>query len=324
VAWWTRSPRPPNEPSEDGSWSISAGQEACLRALHDQFPTRRGHWAQHLEGSYPPTGELRTLRGLGRRWLYIDHGWREMRWSAHCNTEVVRWSLRECGITLAGPGPRTLVDEIPAGVLRARMRTYAQEFLPELFTWTDFSIAWTQRYAVTTFCRILHTIESGRVTPRPAPVRSPATRSHNEGSIVAHLSRPGASRAGSGTGSRASRTPGQRRFGCSTRWRPAPGAHIRHAVLARGRLLPGRPVVKGDKVEIVIDAGGATRTYEVAATRAGRRVEVVNRRGVVEVTEVTRGGAVVRTARFMASRVLALVEHPAPRHNRRAGSQGAE
>ena len=36
-------------------------------------------------------------------------------------------------------------------------------------------------------------------------------------------------------------------------------------------------------------------------------------RGVVEVTEVTRGGAVVRTARFMASRVLALVEHPAAR-----------
>jgi hypothetical protein len=68
--------------------------------------------------------------------------------------------------------------------------------------------------------------------------------------------------------------------------------------------------VKGDRVEIMIDAGGATRTYEVAATRAGRRVEVVTRRGVVEVTEVTRSGTPVRTARFMASRVLALVEHP--------------
>jgi hypothetical protein len=33
----------------------------------------------------------------------------------------------------------------------------------------------------------------------------------------------------------------------------------------------------------------------------------------VEVTEVTRGGTPVRTARFMASRVLALVEHPAAR-----------
>lgn len=82
--------------------------------------------------------------------------------------------------------------------------------------------------------------------------------------------------------------------------------------------------MKGDRVEIVIDAGGVTKTYEVAATRAGRRVEVVNRRGLVEVTEVTRGGAAVRTARFMASRVVALVEHPAPRYNgRRAAGAGA-
>ena len=72
--------------------------------------------------------------------------------------------------------------------------------------------------------------------------------------------------------------------------------------------------MKGDWVEIVIDAGGgSTKTYEVTATRAGRRVEVVNRRGVMEVNEVTRSGVVVRTARFMSSRVLALVEHPAPR-----------
>jgi hypothetical protein len=71
--------------------------------------------------------------------------------------------------------------------------------------------------------------------------------------------------------------------------------------------------VKGDRVEIVIDASGSTKTYEVTATRAGRRVEVINHRGVFEVTEVTRSGVVVRTARFMASRVLALVEHPAPR-----------
>ncbi|HEY0358815.1 MAG TPA: hypothetical protein VGD11_09555 [Mycobacteriales bacterium] len=71
--------------------------------------------------------------------------------------------------------------------------------------------------------------------------------------------------------------------------------------------------MKGDRVEIVIDAGGSTRTYEIAATRAGRRVDVTHGRGLVEVTEVTRGGTAVRTARFMAGRVLALVEHPAPR-----------
>lgn len=71
--------------------------------------------------------------------------------------------------------------------------------------------------------------------------------------------------------------------------------------------------MKGDRVEIVIDAGGDTKTYEVTATRAGRRVDVRTGRGLVEVTEVTRGGTPVRTARFMASRVLALVEHPAAR-----------
>jgi hypothetical protein len=69
--------------------------------------------------------------------------------------------------------------------------------------------------------------------------------------------------------------------------------------------------VKGDRVEIVVDAGDGSRTYEVTATRAGRRVEVSTVRGVVEVNEVTRTGTLVRTARFMASRVIALVEHPA-------------
>jgi hypothetical protein len=70
-------------------------------------------------------------------------------------------------------------------------------------------------------------------------------------------------------------------------------------------------VVKGDRVEIVIDAGGQAKTYEVTATRAGRRVDVRTGRAVVEVSEVTRSAPRVRTARFMASRVLALVEHPA-------------
>ncbi|GAA4977519.1 hypothetical protein [Kineococcus glutinatus] len=69
--------------------------------------------------------------------------------------------------------------------------------------------------------------------------------------------------------------------------------------------------MKGDRVEVVVDSGGSTRTYEIEATRAGRRVDVGHGRGMVEVTEVTRGGTPVRTARFLAARVIALVEHPA-------------
>ena len=70
--------------------------------------------------------------------------------------------------------------------------------------------------------------------------------------------------------------------------------------------------MKGDRVEIVIDAGsGTTKTYEIVATRAGRKVGIAHSRGVVEVSEVTRGGSTVRTARCLANRVLALVEYPA-------------
>ena len=73
--------------------------------------------------------------------------------------------------------------------------------------------------------------------------------------------------------------------------------------------------MRGDRVEIVIDAGDEVRTYEIVASRNGRRVEIETGRGVVTVSEVTRTGTPVRTARFMASRILALVEHPAADQN---------
>jgi hypothetical protein len=68
--------------------------------------------------------------------------------------------------------------------------------------------------------------------------------------------------------------------------------------------------MRGDSVEIVVDLGGGTRTYFITATRAGRRVEVTQGRGLIEVMEVTRSGTPIRTARFMTGRVIAIVEHP--------------
>jgi hypothetical protein len=84
--------------------------------------------------------------------------------------------------------------------------------------------------------------------------------------------------------------------------------------------------VKGDRVEVVVDSGAGVLTYEIEATRAGRRIEVSTSRGVIDVTEVTRSGSPVRSGRFMADRVVALVEHPAApavsRGRRPAKNQG--
>lgn len=70
--------------------------------------------------------------------------------------------------------------------------------------------------------------------------------------------------------------------------------------------------MRGDRVEVVVDSGSGILKYEIEATKAGRRVEVSTSRGVIEVSEVTRSGTPVRSGRFMADRVVALVEHPAP------------
>jgi hypothetical protein len=80
--------------------------------------------------------------------------------------------------------------------------------------------------------------------------------------------------------------------------------------------------MRGDKVEVLVDTGNGVRSFEVAATKSGRRVEVSTLRNMVEVAEVTRTGQPVRSARFLASRVVAIVEHPAADGGPRARAAG--
>jgi hypothetical protein len=74
--------------------------------------------------------------------------------------------------------------------------------------------------------------------------------------------------------------------------------------------------VRGDRVEVLVDVGDGVRSFEVVATKDGRRVEVATVRGNVRVSEVTRTGQEIRTAQFMSSRVVAIVEHPAAEEER--------
>lgn len=71
--------------------------------------------------------------------------------------------------------------------------------------------------------------------------------------------------------------------------------------------------MKGDRVEVVVDVGDGVQRFDILASKAGRRVEVSSGRVTLEVVEVTRTGKTVRTARFMAARVVAVVEHPVDR-----------
>ena len=131
--------------------------------MHDEFPTRPEHWAKHLEGSYADREQLRTLDGLGHNWLYIDHGWREMQWATHCNTEVVRWTLRRVR-RHAGRAGSTVSGRRGTG--RGAARPDAARRRHPTAGAGDLELARSrmgQRYAVTTLCRMLYTLDTAMV-----------------------------------------------------------------------------------------------------------------------------------------------------------------
>lgn len=88
-------------------------EEAALQELHARLFTLDVPWAQHLEGSYVPKDLLRHADPARAKFLYLDNGAGELIRDNHCNTAVVRWSLREHGVVLAGPDPKLLIDAVP-------------------------------------------------------------------------------------------------------------------------------------------------------------------------------------------------------------------
>lgn len=148
---------------------LTGSQVAQLRKLHDEIPTRGGPWCTDLEGSYAPLSELNSVEALGRKWLFNDHGHRSLEWDDHCNRGYTRWILREHGITLTGPEPWTFMPVVPAALLRQEAAAALPSLLDELFTWIDIdNVAWGQRYAVVTACRILYTHDTAAVASKPS------------------------------------------------------------------------------------------------------------------------------------------------------------
>ncbi|MDO9458173.1 aminoglycoside adenylyltransferase domain-containing protein [Nocardioides sp.] len=145
--------------------------EAALRVLHARRPDAGG-WAAHLEGSYADLADLRSPMTLGKRWLYVDNGSRDLEASDHDNTAHTRWLLRERGLVLRGPSPRDLVAEVPASALRAEALGVARaraEQLEDDPSW--YANAWFQPYCVLTSCRILYTATFAEVVGKEAAAR---------------------------------------------------------------------------------------------------------------------------------------------------------
>lgn len=167
---------------------LSSRELPALQQLHkDIQKLPHPYWPINIEGSYAPKailrrfsleprdppGEMRDdswgdpgMDGSPPRcyplW-YLNHGADTLERSEHDNTQVVRWTLREHGVRITGPDIAQLIEPVTAADLRAEVRQTMDIAIASGLSMPMF--AW-QAFWVGLFCRILHTLETGRVTSK--------------------------------------------------------------------------------------------------------------------------------------------------------------
>jgi hypothetical protein len=140
-----------------------------LQSMHVRIYRLDCAWAQHLEGSYFPKEVLRRPAQPIEKLWYLDNGSQSLIRSDHCNTVVVRWSTRECGVVLAGPHPATLIDPIPVDLLRQDIMATIQDWGHEILTEPErFNNRFYQSFIVLSYSRMLHDYVTGSIGSKRA------------------------------------------------------------------------------------------------------------------------------------------------------------
>jgi predicted nucleotidyltransferase len=141
---------------------LSDDRVLALQAVHERIYGLDCGWAQHLEGSYFPREILRDYARSGEPLWYLEHGKRSLVRSNHCNTVVVRWTVREHGVALAGPSALEVVDPIPVEVLRQDILTTIRDWGQEILAEPDrFRNRFYQSFIVLSYCRMLYDLLIG-------------------------------------------------------------------------------------------------------------------------------------------------------------------
>ncbi|MBI3734482.1 MAG: DUF4111 domain-containing protein [Chloroflexi bacterium] len=143
----------------------------ALAVMHTRIAAIGSKWATELEGSYIPRDALRRYDPSRARHPHIDRGHNgEGLVVRHhdCDWVIQRRTLREHGVVLAGPAPKTMIDPVLPDDLRQATLSILQGW------WTlmlddpaPLRSTGYQAYAVLTMCRMLYTLQSGIIVSKP-------------------------------------------------------------------------------------------------------------------------------------------------------------
>ncbi len=162
----------------------------ALAALHRQIATLDHPYAHRIEVAYIDRAALRRFQ-VGLRHPTLGQG-ETLEWSEHGSNWILeRWTVREHGIVLLGPDPKTLIDPVSSAEICRSVRDRLGDWAEWAQTSDDPD--WLlprshKAYVVETMCRALYTLEHGALSSKaqavswairtlPEPWRSTVERS---------------------------------------------------------------------------------------------------------------------------------------------------
>jgi hypothetical protein len=153
--------------------ALSEDKITGLEAMHNSIWATGLKWASKLEGAYVPQALIRRhdpggpacptvnearfyVAGLGSDWI------------------IQRHIVREHGVGLAGPDPKTLIESVSPDDIRGAVLAVLREWwFPMLAdpAWLRDHESGDHAFAVITMCRVLHALEYGTIVSKPKAIQ---------------------------------------------------------------------------------------------------------------------------------------------------------
>ncbi|GHO98419.1 hypothetical protein KSF_084670 [Reticulibacter mediterranei] len=139
-----------------------------LHTMHNEIAASGLRYANSLEGSYISCAALRQYDPRNARHPAISVN-RQLQVKHHKSSWIIdRYIVREYGIILWGPSPKTLINPISPQQLREAVYVLLDEYWTKQNTEPEeWSPLHYQAYAVLSMCRVLYTLQYGTIIPKP-------------------------------------------------------------------------------------------------------------------------------------------------------------
>ena len=143
-----------------------------LQAMHAHFALSSSPWAAKVEAVYVPQAALRQPFPTSSRYPQIEKGRSLTREPLESGWVFQCYTLREHGVVVAGPDPRTLVESIDPHDMPPAVAAISGLWLEQARhdpTWLDWlRPRGNQVFVILALCRMLYSLHTGTVASKSA------------------------------------------------------------------------------------------------------------------------------------------------------------